>query len=57
MANFGPVDEYGMHSWTAAKAEELGVVSPNVFSDTDGLDYEAINDAQPDIILAAYMIC
>ena len=54
MANFGPVDEYGMHSWTAAQVEKLGVVSPNVFSDTDGLDYEAINDAQPDIILAAY---
>lgn len=54
MANFGPVDEYGMHSWTAAKVAELGEADPNVFSDTDGLDYEAINDAQPDIILAAY---
>ncbi|MFV0412171.1 MAG: ABC transporter substrate-binding protein [Oscillospiraceae bacterium] len=54
MANFGPVDEYGMHSWTAAKVAELGVSAPNVFQDTDGLDYEAISDAQPDVILAAY---
>ena len=28
--------------------------APVVFDDTDGLDYEAINDAQPDVILAAY---
>ena len=54
MANFGPVDEYGMHAWTAEKLDALGVSSPNVFQDTDGFDYEAINDAQPDIILAAY---
>ena len=54
MANFGPVDKYGMHSWTAARVKELGEENPNVFSDTDGLDYEAINDSQPDIILAAY---
>ncbi|MFV0352993.1 MAG: ABC transporter substrate-binding protein [Oscillospiraceae bacterium] len=54
MANFGPVDEFGMHSWTAAKVAELGVTSPNVFQDTDGIDYEAISDTQPDVILAAY---
>lgn len=54
MANFGPVDEYGMHAWTAASVEALGVTEPNVFQDTDGIDYEAISDAQPDVILAAY---
>lgn len=54
MANFGPVDSFGMHPWTAAKVEELGVTDPNVFQDTDGLDYEAISDCQPDVILAAY---
>ena len=54
MANFGPVDEYGMHSWTSARVAELGETNPNVFQDTDGIDYEAISDARPDVILAAY---
>lgn len=54
MANFGPVDELGMHSWTADRAAELGETAPNVFRDTDGIDYEAVSDAQPDVILAAY---
>lgn len=54
MANFGPVDENGLLAWTADKFEELGVENPNVFSDVDGLDYEAISNAEPDVILAAY---
>lgn len=54
MANFGPVDSKGMHPWTAAKVAELGITEPNVFQDTDGFDYEAISDSQPDVILAAY---
>lgn len=54
MANFGPVNEDGLLAWTAAKFEELGVESPNVFSDVDGWDYEAISNANPDVILAAY---
>lgn len=52
-ANFGPRDENGLLPWTAEAFEELGV-EPNVFSDTDGWDYEAISDAKPDVILAAY---
>lgn len=54
MANFGPTDEFGNHPWTAAKLAEMGVAEPNVFQDTDGWDYEAISDCQPDVILAAY---
>jgi iron complex transport system substrate-binding protein len=54
MANFGPVDSYGNHPWTAARLEELGVTEPNVFQDTDGIDFEALSDARPDVILAAY---
>ena len=34
--------------------KELGVDNPNIFQDTDGLDFEAISDANPDVILAAY---
>jgi len=53
-ANFGVQDDSGLLPWTAEKLEELGVKDPNVFQDTDGLDFEAISDAQPDVILAAY---
>lgn len=53
-ANYGETDENGLLPWTGAKYSELGVDSPVVFDDVDGLDYEAISDANPDIILAAY---
>jgi iron complex transport system substrate-binding protein len=52
-ANFGPRDENGLLAWTAQAFEDLGV-EPNVFNDTDGWDYEAIADCNPDVILAAY---
>lgn len=54
MANFGPTDEFGNHPWTSAKLAEMGDTQPNVFSDTDGWDYEAISDSNPDVILASY---
>lgn len=53
-ANFGVQDDSGLLPWTAEKLDELGVKDPNVFQDTDGLDFEAISDANPDVILAAY---
>lgn len=53
-ANYGVLDDSGLLPWTAAKLEELGVDRPNIFQDTDGLDFEAISDANPDVILAAY---
>mgnify|MGYP001271783180 FL=1 len=53
-ANYGVQDESGLLPWTKQKLEELGVTQPNVFRDTDGLDFEAISDAEPDVILAAY---
>lgn len=53
-ANFGVQDDSGLLPWTAEKLEELGEEDPNVFQDTDGLDFEAIADSQPDVILAAY---
>src|SRR5690625_2409411 len=53
-ANFGVQDDSGLLPWTAEKLDELGVTDPNVFQDTDGLDFEAISDANPDVILAAY---
>jgi ABC-type Fe3+-hydroxamate transport system, periplasmic component len=53
-ANYGVEDGSGMLPWTAAKLKELGTDKPNIFQDTDGLDFEAISNAEPDVILAAY---
>ena len=53
-ANYGVQDESGMLPWTQQKLEELGATEPNVFQDTDGIDYEAVADSKPDIILAPY---
>jgi iron complex transport system substrate-binding protein len=53
-ANYGVTDSSGLLPWTKEKFTELGVENPVLFKDTDGLDYEAISDADPDVILAAY---
>ena len=53
-ANYGESDENGLLPWTAEKYKELGVENPVVYDDVDGLDYEAISDSNPDVILAAY---
>ena len=53
-ANYGVTDDSGLLPWTLAAFQELGVDSPVLFHDTDGLDYEAISDVQPDVILAGY---
>lgn len=53
-ANYGVQDGSGMLPWTADKLKELGEENPNIYQDTDGLDFEAIADSQPDVILAAY---
>lgn len=53
-ANYGVTDGSGLLPWTKAAFEELGVADPVLFKDTAGLDYEAISDVQPDVILAAY---
>ena len=53
-ANYGVTDDSGLLPWTLQAYQELGVDQPTLFNDTDGLDYEAISDARPDIILAAY---
>jgi iron complex transport system substrate-binding protein len=51
-ANYGALDGSGVLPWTAKRLEELGG-RPVVFSDTAGLDFEAISDVRPDVILAA----
>lgn len=53
-ANYGIQDDSGMLPWTADKLKALDAESPAIFQDTDGLDFEAISDTNPDVILAAY---
>jgi iron complex transport system substrate-binding protein len=53
-ANYGVTDGSGLLPWTAEKFTELGEENPVLFKDTDGLNYEAISDVKPDVILAAY---
>ena len=52
--NYGLVDENGTWPWVTEAYEALGAEAPVLFDDTDGFDLEAINDCEPDIILAAY---
>ena len=53
-ANYGVIDGSGLLPWTLDKFEELGEPEPVLFDDVAGIDYEGINDAKPDVILAAY---
>ncbi len=53
-ANYGVLDDSGLLPWTAAKFDALGVTDPVLFDDAAGLDFEAIADVKPDVILAAY---
>ncbi|MDR1069020.1 MAG: iron-siderophore ABC transporter substrate-binding protein [Clostridiales Family XIII bacterium] len=54
-SNYGVTDGGNILPWTKEKIAELGGADTTVvFNDTDGLDFEAINETEPDVILAAY---
>lgn len=53
-ASWGDDDGDGVLPWVEDQLEELGAETPVLFDETDGRDFEAIADTQPDIILAAY---
>jgi len=53
-ANFGDDDGDGLLPWVAEKLDELGAETPVLFDETDGIDFEAVADTDPDVILAAY---
>jgi iron complex transport system substrate-binding protein len=53
-ANFGDDDDNGILPWVEEKLDELGGEQPVLFDETDGIDFEAVADTQPDVILAAY---
>ncbi len=49
---YGVTDASGVHEWTAARLAELGAETPTLFDETDGINFEAVNDTNPDVILA-----
>ncbi|WP_019179275.1 iron-siderophore ABC transporter substrate-binding protein [Microbacterium yannicii] len=51
---WGDDDGDGVLPWVEEKLEELGGEAPVLFDETDGIDFEAVADTQPDVILAAY---
>lgn len=53
-ANFGDDDGDGILPWVEEKLEELGGDAPVLFDENDGIDFEAVADTNPDVILAAY---
>ncbi|TDQ45641.1 iron-siderophore ABC transporter substrate-binding protein [Actinorugispora endophytica] len=53
-ANFGDDNGDGVLPWVEEKLDELGAETPVLFDETDGIDFEAVADTQPDVILAAY---
>jgi iron complex transport system substrate-binding protein len=53
-ANFGDDDEDGLLPWVKERLVELGAETPVLFDETDGIDFEAVADTKPDVILAAY---
>lgn len=53
-ANFGDDDGDGVLPWVTEKLEELDAKTPVLFDETDGIDFEAVADTEPDVILAPY---
>ena len=51
---WGDDDGDGVLPWVEDKLEELGADTPVLFDETDGIDFEAVSDTAPDVILAAY---
>jgi iron complex transport system substrate-binding protein len=51
---WGDDDNDGVLPWVEAKLTELGEATPVLFDETDGLDFEAVADTNPDVILASY---
>ena len=53
-ATWGDDDGDGVLPWVEEKLTALGAQTPVLFDETDGIDFEAVADTQPDVILASY---
>ncbi len=52
--SWGDDDGDGVLPWVEERLGELGAETPVLFDETDGIDFEAVADTEPDVILAAY---
>ncbi len=52
-ADYGDDDGDGVLPWTQERLAELGGETPVLLDETDGIDFEAVADAAPDVVLAA----
>ncbi len=53
-ATWGDDDGDGVLPWVEDALTELDAETPVLFDETDGIDFEAVADTRPDVILAAY---
>ncbi|MBB5933896.1 iron-siderophore ABC transporter substrate-binding protein [Streptomyces zagrosensis] len=53
-ADFGDDDGDGVLPWVEKKLDALHAKTPVLFDENDGIDFEAVADTKPDVILAAY---
>ncbi|CAH0123252.1 iron-siderophore ABC transporter substrate-binding protein [Microbacterium sp. Bi121] len=51
---WGDDDDNGVLPWVEEKLDELGAETPVLFDEADGVDFEAVADTNPDVILASY---
>jgi iron complex transport system substrate-binding protein len=52
--SWGDDDGDGVLPWVEDRLAELDADTPVLFDETDGIDFEAVSDTQPDVILAGY---
>ncbi|QEN05327.1 iron-siderophore ABC transporter substrate-binding protein [Thiospirochaeta perfilievii] len=53
-ANYGVTEGEKLHPWTKEVLDSMNSEDTTIYDDIAGLDYEAISDSNPDVILAAY---
>jgi iron complex transport system substrate-binding protein len=53
-ATWGDDDGDGVLPWVEERLEELDADTPVLFDETEGIDFEAVADTRPDVILASY---
>lgn len=56
-STYGDDDADGVLPWTFEALEALGATGeklPELFDETDGIPFEAVNNTSPDVVLAAY---
>jgi iron complex transport system substrate-binding protein len=53
-ATWGDDDSDGVLPWVEDQLTELDAETPVLFDETEGIDFEAVADTQPDVILASY---